>query len=82
MCCAVNLSIVTVERLTKLEFGGQWPLTTRARCSAFRYFPNPLGIVTAEVLDILDFTELDFSQQSYILSQTNPIYLYNRFQHR
>ena len=39
----------------KSEFGGQWPLTMRARCSAFRYCPDPLGIVTAEGLDKLEF---------------------------
>ena len=38
-----------------LEFGGESPLTMRARCSAFRYCPNPLGIVTAEQLDKLEF---------------------------
>ena len=32
----------------KLEFGGQWPLTMRARCGVFRHYPDPLGIVTAE----------------------------------
>ena len=41
--------------LDKLEFGGQWPLTMRARCYAFRYCPDPLGIVTAEQLDKLEF---------------------------
>ena len=39
----------------KLGFGGQWPLTMRAWCSAFRYCPNPLGIVTAKQLDKLEF---------------------------
>ena len=34
--------------LDKLEFGGESPLTMRARCSALRYFPDPLGIVTAK----------------------------------
>ena len=38
----------------KLEFGGQWPLTMRARCGAFRYCPDPLGIVTAKQLDKLE----------------------------
>ena len=33
----------------KLEFGGESPLTMRAWCSAFRYCPNPLGIVPAKV---------------------------------
>ena len=41
-----------------LEFGGESPLTIRARCSAFRYCPDPLGIVTAEVSDKLEFTKL------------------------
>ena len=36
---------------------GQWPLTMRARCSAFRCCPDPLGIVPAEVLDILEIGE-------------------------
>jgi hypothetical protein len=40
-----------------LEFGGESPLTMRARCSAFRYCPSPLGIVPAEILDKLEFTE-------------------------
>ena len=39
----------------QLEFGGQWPLTMRARCSAFRYCPNPLGVVPAEQFDKLEF---------------------------
>ena len=38
-----------------LEFGGESPLTMRARCSGFRYCPNPLGIVTAKRLDKLEF---------------------------
>ena len=41
----------------KLEFGGESPLTIRAWCSVFRYFPDPLGIVTAEQLDKLEFTQ-------------------------
>ena len=41
--------------LDKLEFGGESQLTMRARRSAFRYCPNPLGIVTAEQLDKLEF---------------------------
>ena len=41
------------NQLDKLEFDGESPLTTRARCRAFRYCPDPLGIVTAEVLDKL-----------------------------
>ena len=31
------------------------PRAMRARCSAFRYCPDPLGIVTAEHLDKLEF---------------------------
>ena len=42
-------------QLDKLEFGGQCPLTMRARCGAIRYCPDPLGIVTAEELDKLEF---------------------------
>ena len=41
--------------LTKLEFGGRCPLTMRARCSAHRYCPDPLGIATAEQLNKLEF---------------------------
>ena len=37
-----------IIQLDKLEFGGESPLTMRARCSGFRYCPNPLGIVPAE----------------------------------
>ena len=44
--------------LDKLEFDGQWPLTMRARCCAFRYCPDPLGIVTAEQLDKLEFDNI------------------------
>ena len=39
----------------KLGFGGESPLTMRAQCRAFRYCPNPLGIVPAQVLDKLEF---------------------------
>ena len=38
------------NQLDKLEFGGGSPLTIRAWCSAFRYCPDPLGNVFAEVL--------------------------------
>ena len=41
------------KQLDKLEFGGESPLTLRAGCYAFRYCPNPLGIVTAEQLDFV-----------------------------
>ena len=44
--------------LNKLEFGGELPMTSRARCVCFRYCPDPLGIVTAEVLDKLEFVNL------------------------
>ena len=43
------------NQLDKLEFDGESPLTTRARCRAFRYCPDPLGIVPAEQLDKLEF---------------------------
>ena len=49
--------VLIVYLLDILEFGGQWPLTIRARCSRFRYFPDPLGIVTAEQFDKLEFME-------------------------
>ena len=42
-------------QLDKLEFGGESPLTMRARCGAYRHCPDPLGIVTAEQLDNLEF---------------------------
>ena len=42
----------------KLEFDGESPLTMRAQCSAFRCFPNPLGIVTAKPFDEVEFTYL------------------------
>ena len=42
----------------KLEFGGESPLTMRAGCYAFRYCPDPLDIVTAEVFDKLGFVNL------------------------
>ena len=42
------------QLFVKLEFGGESPLTLRAQCSALRYCPDPLGIVTAEQLDKLE----------------------------
>ena len=51
-CCRAGSCICQFE---KLEFGGESPLTIRAWCSAFRYYPSPLGIVTAEQLDKLEF---------------------------
>ena len=50
----------------KLEFGGQCPLTIRARCSAFRYCPDPLGIVTTEQLDKLEFVILQLNFRFYL----------------
>ena len=44
-----------LNQFDKLEFGGESPLTMRARCCAFRYCPDPLGIVTAEQFDKLEF---------------------------
>ena len=41
-----------------LEFGGESPLTMRAWYSAFRYCPDPLGIVPAEQLDKLEFVSI------------------------
>ena len=48
-------TMLIVRPLDKLEFGGESPLTIRAWCSAFRYFPNPLGIVPVEQFDKLEF---------------------------
>ena len=45
--------ILMFKQLDKLEFGGESTLTLRAGCYAFRYCPNPLGIVTAEQLDFV-----------------------------
>ena len=47
----------TIKQLNKLEFGGESPRTMRARCSGFRYCPDPLGIVTAKQLDKLELDE-------------------------
>ena len=44
-----------LNQFDKLEFGGESPLTMRARCSTIRYCPDPLGIVPAEALDKLEF---------------------------
>ena len=41
-----------------LAFCGESPLTMRARCSAFHYFPDPLGIVTTEQFDKLEYVYL------------------------
>ena len=51
-----NNLICGIILLDKLEFGGESPLTMRAWCGAFRYCPNPLGIVTAKQLDKLEFS--------------------------
>ena len=39
------------------ELGGESTLTMRAWCSGFRDCPDPLGIVTAEQLDKLEFVK-------------------------
>ena len=39
----------------KLKFGGESPLTMHAGCNAFRYCPDPLGIVTAQLFAKLEF---------------------------
>ena len=51
--------------LDKLEFGDEPPLTMRARCSAFRYCPDPLGIVTAKQLVKLEFIVLTKTVQGF-----------------
>ena len=48
MGAAVNFSI-------NWNLAGMPPQAMRARCSAFRYCPDPLGIVPAEVFDKLEF---------------------------
>ena len=40
---------VQLAPVRQLEFGGESPLTIRARCGCIRYFPDPLGFVSAEV---------------------------------
>ena len=60
--------VLIVYLLAILEFGGQWPLTIRARCSRFRYFPDPLGIVTAEQFDKLDLWNIQNTMNEPSLS--------------
>ena len=52
-------------RLSNWNLAGMPPQATRARCSAFRYCPSPLGIVTAEQLDKLEFIKLFLSEKTY-----------------
>ena len=59
------------KQFVKLEFGGQWPRTMRARCSALRYFPAPLGIVTAKALDKLELAYF-LSGKKVITAPTIP----------
>ena len=40
------------------NLAGMPPRVIRARCGAFRYCPDPLGIVTAEQLDKLELVFL------------------------
>ena len=47
--------LVPVNQLDQLDFCGESSRTMRAGCYAFRYFPNPLGIVTAKQLAKLEF---------------------------
>ena len=54
------VTVVILEAFYKLEFGGESPLTMRARCGCIRYFPDPLGIVPAKQVDKLEFTQLCF----------------------
>ena len=55
----------------KLEFGGESPRTSRAWYSAFRYCPDPLGIVTAEALDKLELAYF-LSGKKVITAPTIP----------
>ena len=62
--------LVPVNQFDKLEFCGESPLTMRARCSAFRYFPNPLGIGTAKQFDKLEFV-YRFSETHFFAQANN-----------
>ena len=55
----LDQSLASARRIEfdKLEFGGESPRTMRARLVYIRYCPDPLGIVTAEQLDKLEFDE-------------------------
>ena len=59
-------SPICSKLLDKLEFGGESPLTMRAVCYAFRYFPNPLGIVTAKQLDKLEFGKITYMSSLHL----------------
>ena len=56
--CYINIDVYNLYQFDKLEFGGESPLTMRAGCYAFRYCPDPLGIVTTELLDKLEFDNI------------------------
>jgi hypothetical protein len=51
------------------------PQAIRAWCSAFRYCPDPLGIVTAKQLDKLEFDGIT-TALSHWQSQPHPLRLY------
>ena len=62
------------DQLDKLEFGGESPRTSCARCSAFRDCPDPLGIITAEQLEKLEFVLVVYST----VSSSSVLFLPNK----
>ena len=50
---------------TNWNLAGMPPRAIRAWCSGFRYCPNPLGIVPAEVFDKLEFVKAFLSENTY-----------------
>ena len=50
------------------------PQAIRAWCSAFRYFPDPLGIVPAEQFDKLEFGELINADSLFLHKPHTPNY--------
>ena len=56
---------------TNWNLAGMPPQAMRARCSGFRYCPDPLGVVPAEVLDKLEFVKLALYHYVSFVVQTN-----------
>ena len=57
---------IFIKLTDKLEFGGESPLTMRAKCDAFRYFPDPLGIVTAKQFNKLELVSFKAFENTLI----------------
>ena len=55
------------------------PQAMRARCGGFRYCPDPLGIVTAEQLDKLEFDKLVVVIFVYIIRLIKCSTIYGQF---